>query len=226
MTRLYAIPALAIMSTLCMPHTSAFAQTPEPDSEPRTPVTLRVSPEDARVTLDGKLIDASHMLSLTDGEHVLRIEATGYIPREETLLIANQAGREILLSVNLSAEPPTPEISMRSDGIIEQMDYGRPITGWIMTGAGAALITTSIVLAVRSSTPTSCETPDQTSTCKDLSQDLAGWATFTGVLGGASLIGGLTLLSWRSLAGEPQTLGVNSASLSTSGTGLLLRIKY
>ncbi len=192
-----------------------------------TPLNLRISPQDATVTLDGKPIDASQTLYLPAGTHVFRVEAPGYIPREETLKLESQQGREILMSINLSKDPVL--LNQSSQGIVDRMGTGRSITGWAMTAGGAALITTSIVLAVRSGAPEVCEAGEMTCTN---ARNLTGWSTFTGILGGAALLGGVTLLSWRSLAGEPAEQALDSgrvrrtARLSFQGSGLLLRVEY
>lgn len=199
---------LAIMTMIALLHTSpALAQQPSTTSSSadaadpsKTRLTLRVLPNNATVTLDGRPINSADELYLSPGTHTIQVSAEGYITREETLNLEALAARELLMSINLSRQPEAPPQSLRHDGIVDHMGYGRPITGWILTASGAALLTTSIVLAIRQANLLS-ECRDQGRCQSDTAA--TGWTTLTGSLGGASLLGGITLLSWSALAGEP-----------------------
>ncbi len=203
-------PHIALLSTLAIVCTATPALAQQPATINTTPVTLNITPKQATVTLNGKEI-SQRTLALPPGKHTFTITAQGYITRQETINLEAQAGREILMSINLSKEPPQADTSMRSEGIVDHMAHGRPITGWIMTAAGVALVTTSIILAVRQS--------NHLANCRDLNrcEDApapSGWTTTTAALGGASILGGITLLSWKALAGESS----RSAQLQTKKT--------
>lgn len=209
-----AAPLLRPFALTLLTTTTLQAQTPpdtlhrEATDPSRTRVTLRILPADATVRLDGQVIDPATELYLEPGTHTITVSASDHITREEVLDLEALAGREILMSINLSKEPATTPASLRHDGIVDQMGTGRPLTGWIMTAGGAALLTTSIIFAIRQA--------NVLSECRDRGRcqsDTAatGWTTLTGAIGGASLLGGITLLSWGALAGEP----VQSTSLPT-----------
>ena len=211
-------PTLAIAQ---QPTTPAHTDATDPS---KTRLSLRILPPHATVTLDGRPVDASTELYLAPGTHTIEVRAEGYITRQETLNLEALAAREILMSINLSRQPEPASPSLHHDGLVDQMGSGRPITGWIMTASGAALLTTSIVLAIRQA--------NVLSECRDRGRcesetAATGWTTLAGSLGGASLIGGITLLSWSALAGEPQpTTTASSPQTRDRVRGISLAITF
>ncbi|MEL6345861.1 MAG: serine/threonine-protein kinase [Myxococcota bacterium] len=93
-----------------------FDQQPPPTEEP-TPITsgilhveVRPSGTAARYLLDGNVLGEGATLTQelnADQKHTLRVEATGYIPHEESIVVA--AGERLRLSVRLQPVPLPPE---------------------------------------------------------------------------------------------------------------------
>ena len=173
-------------------------------SEATTTVTLRLSPPEASVTLDGSPLEPSaRTVELDPGTHQFVISAPGFITRQETLWLKAQPGREILMSVNLTRDPAEIKAPLELGAIDRLEESARPRIGWGLTAAGAVLIAASVTLAARSTRPEQC-TSERDPGCQRPSNP-AAWASFTGALGGASLLGGLGLLNWSSLAGDPDS---------------------
>ena len=165
-------------------------------------VSLEIKPwpADARVTLNGELLGVNEQeVKLAYGRHEVRVEREGYVTRTEVLDLAPQSARYILLRVSLSAIPtPTEQVEGRMGGVIDDLAARRTI-GWIGVASGVALVGASVTFAALSGVPRDCSvmTPQP---CAE-ANNLSGWGTLTGVLGGAALIGGLGLLTWDALAG-------------------------
>lgn len=184
--------------------TLAAAQQPAQETTPALDeivVTLRVSPADAQVWVDGVARGAGTLeLQLDPGAHEIRVQKPGYQTRIETLVLTEASARDIMMSVNLSRVDPDVMVVGRSGGIIDSMERSRKAAGWISVISGAALIGTSVYFAARSGVPDSCSTLNP-EPC-DGANNYAPWASFTGAVGGVALLGGLGLLTWDSLAGE------------------------
>lgn len=210
----YLLSFTAVLLTLSSP---ALAQQPADQevvpSATSTPVVLRIEPAGASVTLDGTPLQARRV-ELGPGEHTFTISAPGHVTRHETLRIEPQAGRELWLSVNLSRLPTQLPEEAHTEGLVDQMRPGARVgAGWALTGGGTALITVSVALAVMSTISPDCSSQNP-SACGQ-HKNVSGWATFTGVLGGAALLGGLGLLNWGSLAGEPVEQETSEAAAHT-----------
>ncbi len=65
--------------------------------------TYAIKPPTAIVTIDGKTTNAASQLFLVDGEHEIRATAAGYEP--ESLSFRAQTGTDIVLDLNLEAQP-------------------------------------------------------------------------------------------------------------------------
>lgn len=88
-------------------------------------LSLRVSPDNARVRLDGREVDAAAPLALDPGAHIVEAAAPGYVSRREELRV--EPARELRLDFTLMPEPTTGRVvispspaaaAVRVDGVL------------------------------------------------------------------------------------------------------------
>ena len=194
------ILALALLLAPC----PGAAQEPAPAAAALRGVELRVSaePTDAQISVDGQLAGSGNWAGRLDpGEHEVRIVREGYQTVLERVVVdPSVAGQTMVLRAFMRKSDPDTVIIERERGPIDRL-AGRTAWGWIMTAAGAVLVGGAVVLATLDD---ACATGPEEGCLTRNATDTEAFVAATAALGGAALVGGLTLLFWYDLAGEPE----------------------
>ena len=175
---------------------------PRPLPPQKSKLTIAASPSDATIMMNQNPtpIRAGSTLELEPGTYEFTVTREGYKTRIETVVIGEGAPR-VIMSVNLSKTDPDTLLLGRTGGLVDNLGEARKPIGWSSLVVGVGLTATGITLAALSGVPDSCSQLDP-APCGD-ARDLAGVSMATGALGGALVAGGLGLLIWDSLAGQP-----------------------
>lgn len=120
--------------TLAKPSASASAPATtkaRPDGDESIELTIKASPKDARILVDGKPFGSNPVTETRPKDsrsHVIRIEANGYEPREETIAF----DRSVLINIELrplASSTSTPPETNRSGRSIRPPRSNRPTGG-------------------------------------------------------------------------------------------------
>ncbi|MBL4684037.1 MAG: hypothetical protein JKY37_05570, partial [Nannocystaceae bacterium] len=74
-------------------------------ARPARPTTITVSPPDARVTVDCRVVDATAAVPLVPGRHTVLVEAPGFQPHAETLLLSAGDPVAVTLAADETLDP-------------------------------------------------------------------------------------------------------------------------
>jgi hypothetical protein len=181
----------------------------QPSAQPPGPgqISLRVStvPSDAKIYIDDQLAGEGDVTrSIGAGTHAVRFQREGYRGLTETVAVGEDTDGPILLRVHLSRTDPEAVAVATGSGAIDRIGETRTTYGWVATGAGAALLGTSIYLTAIDG-QTTCEDSVPTAQCEQV-YATGGAGLTMGILGTALVTSGVTLLSWDFLAGEADDL--------------------
>ena len=196
--------------------------TVDDDLPAHSQIRISVIPEDTKIFVDDDPIgQGDATLDLDTGEYELRFSHPDHHGLRETLIITDDSSPVFVFRVHLAeAVGEERHVITRGDGWVDHIESRRPTIGWSAVGAGGALTLTSALLARRHGQPT-CPDDVAVQRCPDV-HNTASLATFTGIVGVASLTAGIGLLLWPRLAGqdqepEPVSRGIDVAPSVSSG---------
>ena len=104
-------------------------------------IYVSIALDDARITVDGKVVERHTTIEVPPGEHVVAASAEGYVPQERRIRVGNE---QAPISFELVARPATLEIKSQPDARIT-VD-GRPVLlrgGATEVAAGRRWVTVS-----------------------------------------------------------------------------------
>jgi hypothetical protein len=200
-----------------------------PASPAQIKVELRVTPADARLSMDGEpLGTGGATLMLAPGAYSVRVEREGYTTlNQEIVLRGDETIPALIIQVHMSRNAPEREVVGRTGGLVEGMGDARAKVGWAGLAVGIGLIATSVYLGLEGGVPDGCSSTTPAA-CDDPSSNAP--AIIAGGFGGALVLGGLGLLVWDSLAGTSpdQRAAVPrvSPALGQGSAGLLLDWRF
>lgn len=176
------------------------AAAPQPGAG-QIPLRISVIPADAEIYVDDQRAGQGEVTrAVGPGSHEVRFHKEGYQGLTEQVMVNEGTDGPVLLRVHLSRTDPEAVQVSSGVGPIDRMGSSRKVYGLIGVGAGAALLGTGIYLtAIDGNTACDAGVPD--SECPDV-YATAGAGMTMGVVGTALITGGVTLLTWESLAGE------------------------
>lgn len=182
--------------------TSGAAPPADAASEKYPVLHVAVLPEDAEIYInDQRIGEGAVTVRLAPGAHDVRVHMEGYRDVIERVLVNEETGGPIVLRVHLTATNPLRVPGAGREGPIDRLGSTRTILGWTGVGVGVLAIGTGIYLTAIDGDP-ACDAGVPMLACPDV-YATAGAGLTMGVLGAALLTGGVTLLSWDLLAGEP-----------------------
>lgn len=91
-------------------------------AQQRPSIYVSIALDDARITIDGKIVERHTPIEVTPGEHVVAASAEGYVPQERRIRVGTTLAP---ISFELAARPATLEIRSQPDARIT-VD-GRPV---------------------------------------------------------------------------------------------------
>lgn len=166
-------------------------------------VQVNAVPEEAEILFDGEVVGQGFVvLAVAPGEHDLHIRMDGYRDIQEHILMNEDTKGPVLFRYHLSSSSAQVLEAPPTVGPIDRLGADtRLMLGLVGVGAGVVSLGTGIYLAAIDGDP-ACEAGVAVAACPDV-YATAGGGIAMSALGAVLLTGGVTLLSWELLAGEP-----------------------
>lgn len=196
-----------------------------------------VEPDDAEIYVDDERVGSGEYSETVEpGTYEVRLRHDDYSGIKETVIVSEETRGPVVFRAHMSERDPAPVKAAPPKGAVDRLGDQRLAFGWLSTGVGAVLLGTGIYLTGLDGEP-ACG-PDVA--FEDCGQIYAtgGAGTTLGIFGSALLTGGITLLTWKFLAGDA-TAGLGegesdgdagsvsiSPTVGDGGGGLLLRGRF
>lgn len=162
-------------------------------------VEINVTPADASIAIGGQEVgQGSVTVSLEHGSYEIAFRREGYGGLNETLVVGPDTSRKAFLRVHLARTDPAA-VGIPREGAIDELGDRRQTLGLVSLGAGGAFLLGGVWMNYLDGRPT-CD--DAGGNCPRVYETSVAAFLFTAT-GAVLATGGVALLAWDLLAGEP-----------------------